>query len=66
MVGKSIKARARASNIVGARSNPGVAASNIHELILVKGRERNIAWTALSFLLWSILFGRILLLDMSY
>ena len=65
MVRESIEARAGTPNIVGARGDPSVFAGDVHELILVEGCKRDVAWTALSLFFWGSLFGCILLLEMS-
>lgn len=64
MVGKGVEARARATDVVGARSHPSVVPGDVDQLVLVESREWKTAWSTLPLFMLLVCFWRISLLNM--
>ena len=64
MVGKGVEARARTTNVVGARSHPSVVPGDVDQLVLAESGEWKTAWSSLPLFRLLICFWRISLLSM--
>ena len=64
MVGKGVEARARATDVVGARSHPSVVPGNVDQLVLIESREWKTAWSTLPLFMLFVCLRHISLLNM--